>query len=64
MIRRIEKRSSPRQLGPGERLIDGEVYYSAAWLDDPLLYLAVERGFEAEDQLRCKFAPDDPKEAA
>lgn len=24
----------PRQLSPGERLIEGEVRYSAAWLDD------------------------------
>lgn len=23
-----------RRLGPGERMIDGELYYSAAWLSD------------------------------
>jgi len=64
MPHKIEKRSSPGQLGPGERLIEGEVYYSSAWLDDPILYLAVERGFQEQDQLKCNFAPDDPKEAA
>jgi hypothetical protein len=63
---KVVRSSSLGPIGPGERLIDGAVYYSAAWLDDPVLYLAVERGFEVQDQLRCNFAPEDndPKEAA
>lgn len=60
---------SPRQLGPGERMIDGAVYYSAAWLNDPVEPLAIERGKNIVTQLKCIFAPDNndsdnPKEAA
>jgi hypothetical protein len=58
---KFEKSSSPRQLGPGERLIDGQILYSSAWLDDPpeitegQLYL-----------IECNSAPDEdePEEAA
>jgi hypothetical protein len=34
-------------LRPGERLVDGEPMYSAAWLDDrPLSVVAIERAQE------------------
>jgi hypothetical protein len=63
MIRRDD---NPRPLGPGERMIDGVVYYSAAWLDDPVSTLALVRADQETKQLRCNFAPEnpDPKEAA
>jgi len=37
------------RLQPGERIIDGRVYYSAAWLaDEPINELALRRGSEAQ----------------
>ena len=31
-VRAIEARAKAPSLGPGERIIDGRVHYSAAWL--------------------------------